>query len=91
MFKLTDSLGVVFETNYELSNENISIKDNEKYIFTMCNTNNCGDITAELFLNDKLCKRIDILEGKVGKVDFTTGIADIITVRVYPKYILPTL
>ena len=90
MYKLTDSLGnVIFNSNYELSNENISINDNERYLFTICNNKNCGDITVELFLNGKLCKSVDILDGKTGSIPFKTGIADSITVRQYPKYIIP--
>lgn len=90
MYKLTDSLGnVIFNSNYELSNENISINDNERYLFTICNNKNCGDITVELFLNGKLCKSVDILEGNTGCIPFKTGIADSITVRQYPKYTIP--
>lgn len=90
MYKLTDSLGnVIFNSNYELSNENISINDNERYLFTICNNKNCGDITVELFLNDKHCKSVDILEGSTGCIPFKTGIADSITVRQYPKYTIP--
>lgn len=90
MYKLTDSLGnVIFNSNYELSNENISINDNERYLFTICNNKNCGDITVELFLNGKLCKSVDILEGRTGCIPFKTGIADSIIVRQYPKYTIP--
>lgn len=90
MYKLTDSLGnVIFNSNYELSNENISINDNQRYVFTICNNKNCGDITVELFLNGKLCKSVDILEGSTASIPFKTGIADLITVRQYPKYTIP--
>jgi|Laugrespbdmm15sn_2_1035079.scaffolds.fasta_scaffold00019_40 hypothetical protein len=92
MFKLTDSLGqIVFQSNHELSNEDIDVLDNENYKFTICNNKNCGDVTVELFLNDIFCKSVEIADDKTGYINFKTGIASVITVRIYPKYTIPTL
>jgi lysyl-tRNA synthetase class II len=91
MFKLTDSLGrKVFECNYEFTNENISVNDEERYTFTICNNRWClGDVSVELYLNGSMCKKIDIEENKTGYIPFKTGIASEVTVRVYPKYEIP--
>ena len=85
MFKLTNSLGqVIFTSNYELSNENIPILDEDRYTFTICNNRWCmGSISAELFINDRLCKTVSVDEGKNGYIPFKTGIADRITIRIY--------
>jgi len=92
MFKLTNSAGkIVFQSNYELSNEDISVDDNERYLFQICNNRWCmGDLSVELYINDAMCKKVDIQNGKTGNISFKTGIADRVTVRVYPKYEIPT-
>jgi len=91
MFKLTDSLGKkVFETNFELTNENISVNDNERYTFTICNNRWCmGDISVELYLDGSMCKKIDIPENKTGYIPFKTGVSTEVTIRIYPKYDIP--
>lgn len=91
MFKLRDKYGKdVFIGGYDIEGESYTLEDNSQYSFNISNNRHCmGDITVELYLDDVLCKRVDVLEGKCGCLAFKTGISSTVKIEVYPKYEVP--
>ena len=88
MFKLSDTKGnILFESLYELSNENITILDNTAYLLTVTSNECLGNVLVELFINDILIKSRTILQGKKATISFTTGYSDRIYVRSSPTLI----
>ena len=89
MFKLSDTKGnVLFESLYELSNENIAILDNTAYLLTVTSNECLGNVLVELFINDILIKSRTILQGKKATLSFKTGYSDKIYVRSSPTLIV---
>lgn len=85
MFRLADSRGnVLFESLYEMANENISILDNTSYLLTVVSNEFLGDIVVDLFINDSLVKSKTVLVGKKATLSFKTGYSDKVFVRSSP-------
>ena len=90
MVKLKKDGILVFNSGFEMSGDSISIDNNSNYTFEVCNTRFCiGDISLELYKNDKLCQKKDILQGKSGCLTFKTNYKDDYKIAIYPKYELP--
>jgi hypothetical protein len=85
MFRLSDTRGnVLFESLFEMANENISILDNTSYLLSVSSNEFLGDIIVDLFINETLVKSKTILIGKKATLSFKTGYSDRIYVRSSP-------
>ena len=85
MFRLSDTKGnILFESLYEMSNENVSILDNTSYLLTVSSNECLGDIVVDLFINESLVKSKTILTGKKATLSFKTGYSDRVFVRSSP-------
>jgi len=85
MFKLTKGNKVIFEGHFDVLDTWV-LEDKSRYSLYIRTS---VDITCELFINDKLCRLIDIDAGQTGCITFKTNISDDIKVRRYPRYVLP--
>ena len=86
--KNNDTDEVVMKSYYEMSGSEMKLEDNTSYSFSICN-DYCGDLSFELFINEVMCKKIDVDTTKKGCLTFRTKVGDKVNIRQYPKYDLP--
>ena len=80
MFKLVKSNGdIIFDSHYEVVGEVWKLSDKSRYSLYI----NAGltDISCELFINDVLCRTVEVDAYKTGCITFKTGVADKIRIR----------
>ena len=86
MFKLVKGNTVIFQGHFDVVGETWILEDKSRYSLYI--QNGIQDITCELFINDVLCRMVDVLAYKTGCITFKTNVSDHIRIRRYPKYVL---